>query len=41
MEFWTIKQEGFNSKAEKFSRKRTEKMLELILKLGWDKELIT
>lgn len=41
MEFWTIKQDGFNSKAEKFSRKRTEKMLEFVLKLGWDKELIT
>lgn len=40
MEFWTIKQDGFNSKAKKFSRKRTEKMLELVLKLEWDKELI-
>lgn len=40
MEFWTIKQEGFNTKAEKFSRPETDKMLELVLKLGWDKELI-
>lgn len=40
MQEWQIKQNGFNTKADKFSKKDTEKMLRLVVKLGWDKELI-
>lgn len=41
MEFWPIKQEGFATKAEKFSRPDTMKVLELILKLGWEASLLS
>jgi type I restriction enzyme S subunit len=40
MEMWTIQQDGFSNKAEKFSLPRTEEMLQLVLKLKWDKQLI-
>ncbi|MEK6507512.1 hypothetical protein [Myroides sp. C4067] len=34
MKDWKIKQSGFKSKAEKFSKEDTEKMIELLLNRG-------
>ncbi|WP_025665637.1 restriction endonuclease subunit S [Aquimarina megaterium] len=40
MQDWQIKQDGYSTKADKFLKKDVEKMLKLVIKLGWDKDLI-
>ncbi|RZS93865.1 restriction endonuclease subunit S [Aquimarina brevivitae] len=40
MELWMINQDNHTTKAEKFTKNNTKKMLDLVLKLNWDKELI-
>ena len=41
MQEWEIRQKGFKTKADKFTQSETFAMIQLVVQLGWDKELIS